>query len=123
MTEWVQEALDALQSEWGFDITSGTVQIEPIALDRMKTNPLSHGYSIGSGQAERSRQDHIEHAQRDYGRLQQLEELATEWDLVVSYVPPSHGTRRKIGKRRELTRYVSDAQQQAALDAAKARRS
>lgn len=113
LTEELQKAIDAIQTEWGFDITNGTVQIEPVAEDRMKTNPIDNG--LGT---PRDRVDHMRHALMDYGRLQALQDLAVLFDLAVSYVPVGHDTRRKIGPiRNHMIRYVSDAQAQYALAA------
>lgn len=117
LTETLQEDIDDIQNEWGFDITNGTVQIEPIALDRMKTNPL-----LGLREDSRDAAAHKRQAYLDYGRLQALESLAEEFSLAVSYVPVSHGTRRKVGRFPQVIRYVSDAQAQAALDYARAER-
>lgn len=111
LTDALQKDIDAIQEHWGFDIDNGTVQIEPIALDRMKTNPIVHGMG------PRDRAYHIREATLDYGRLQALHALAVSYELAVSYVPMSHGTRRKFGPRfPTMVRYVSDAQQQAGFD-------
>ncbi len=110
LTEELQKGIDAIQGDWGFDITNGTVQIEPVARDRMKTNPLT---SLGQ---ECDLAYHLREAALDYGRLQALHELAVSFELAVSYVPASHGTRRQIGRYPRVTRYVSDAQAQEALD-------
>lgn len=113
LTEEIQKAVDALQSEWGFDIDNGTVQIEAIVDDRRITNPIDHGAG------PRDRPYHLREATLDYGRLQALQQLAVSFNLAVSYVPASHGTRRKIGRFPHKIRYVSDAQAQAALNHAK----
>jgi hypothetical protein len=114
LTDALQKDIDALQANWGFDIDNGTVQIEFVAADRMKTNPINHG----SG--PRDRAYHLREATLDYGRLQALHALAVAFELPVSYVPVSHGTKRKIGLPRPgMIRYVSDAQAQYALDQAR----
>lgn len=115
LTEALQKDIDAVQADWGFDIDNGTVQIEAVSLDRMVTNPIDHGAG------PRDRAYHLREATLDYGRLQALQALAVEFSLAVSYVPMSHQTRRKIGRFPHKTRYVSDAQAQAALDHARAK--
>lgn len=112
----LQKEIDAIQTLWGFDIDNGTVQIEPVALDRMKTNPIDYGSGA------RDKAYHLREATLDYGRLQALQALAVTFSLAVSYVPTTHGTRRKVGRFPHVTRYVSDAQAQAALDYALAER-
>lgn len=111
LTEELQKGIDAIQSEWGFDITNGTVQIEAVARDRMKTNPI-----MVWGRPTNDRDIHVREAFLDYGRLQALHDIACSFELAVSYVPASHGTRRKLGRLgSNMIRYVSDAQAQAAL--------
>jgi hypothetical protein len=110
LTEELQRDIDAIQSEWGFDIDNGTVQIEAVTLDRMKTNPIEYGAG------PRDLAYHLREATLDYGRLQALQALAVRFNLAVSYVPASHGTQRKLGRFPHKFRYVSDAQAQAALD-------
>lgn len=111
LTEELQKSIDAIQGDWGFDIDNGTVQIEPIALDRMKTNPLDTGLGRPVDRSYTLRE-----ATLDYGRLQALHDLAVSFELAVSYVPASHGTRRTLGRYPHVVRRVSDAQAQAALD-------
>ncbi len=116
LTEALQKDIDAIQSVWGFDIDNGTVQIEPVTLDRMDTNPIDHGAG------PRDRAYHLREATLDYGRLQALQALAVQFNLAVSYVPVGH-TARKIGKFPYRYRYCSDAQHQAFLDARAAKKS
>lgn len=116
LTVELQKAIDALQTDWGFDIDNGTVQIERVALDRIITNPIDFGGGA------RDKAYHLREATLDYGRLQALQALATTFSLAVSYVPVTHQTRRKLGRFPYCVRVVSDAQAQAALDHARAKR-
>lgn len=112
LTEELQKSIDAIQSEWGFDITNGTVQIEPVARDRVRTNPLTDGLG-----RECDRDYHVREAWLDYGRLQALHDIACSFELAVSYVPATHGTRRKLGRLgNNIIRYASDAQVQRGID-------
>ncbi len=76
LADHLQARMTFVQKDWGFDPNSGTAQIDFIATDRQRTNPLSF---IPPG--ETSKEHHLAEAQRAYGEINALAAIADHFEL------------------------------------------
>lgn len=80
LAEYLQRRITAIQTEWGFDPSNGTAQIDAIAADRMVTNPLN---LLGRSDIHL----HRSQAWLAYGELAMLRQIADEYQLATDLVP------------------------------------
>jgi hypothetical protein len=78
LTQYIQTRITNIQNVWGFDPDLGYAQVQAIAVDVMRTNPIDE--CRGDFAAT------LAHANRAYGELNVLRRMADEFGLSVELV-------------------------------------
>lgn len=92
LTEYLQEQVNLIQYQWGFDPDNGTAQLDAIAADRLIINPLR---TIGGRDADM--EGHRHEARMAYGELEMLRRIAQDFDLEVYLIPEGFTVSRCTG--------------------------
>lgn len=93
LTEDIQDRVNHIQEVWGFDPSNGWVQVESIAKDRMRTNPIERYEGLSY---------YLPMAYIAYGELCALTSLAESQGLTV-FTEIGRATKTRTTPR--VTRY------------------
>lgn len=109
LAAYVQKQLDDIQNDWGFNPRSGTVQIVPIAKDRLQTNPIDHSEVVTCADGDED-QYTVHKCYQAYAEYEALIKMADHFGLVVTEVPENFKPTKIRAPRGTLTRFRPEAQ-------------